>query len=335
MGWIRGALGAVAIGAALWCCGCGSGGTVASGTTTTTTNTAAADCALMQAAYGLYTAATGVTVTCDTTYGYVNSYGVQYAHPMMNGILQSNNQVVVPQNFTGTNAWKIPLVPVQDGTTTSVTDGPIGVAVDGVPIFNPCTQGGTCDATTNTLSLGQLDVCNGHAGRADDYHYHAAPICLMADEPTHYWDTHPVGYALDGYAIFGYYDADGTVATRDAGCGGNTSAVVNGPSGYSYHLTDIYPFILGCLEGVPSPDLAAQGGKYSPLGSPGAVVNDTNLTLKATQTSLAVGGTSSLQYTSGGAVYSITYTRTSNLCWTFVYATNGVQTGSESDCRQF
>jgi hypothetical protein len=254
---------------------------------------------------------------------------------MMNGITGSNNQVVVPQNFTGSNAWHIPLVPTQSGTTTSVVDGPIGIAVDGVPIFNPCTQGGTCNATTNTQTLGQLDICGGHAGRADDYHYHAAPTCLMADQATHYWDTHPVGYALDGYAIYGYYNADGTVATRDSNCGGNTSATVNGPSGYSYHVTSAYPFVLNCLQGVPSPDLAVQGSKYSPLGSPGAVVNDTNLTLTATQTSLAVGGTSSLSYTSNGSVYTIQYTRNTSLCWTFVYLTNGVPTGTENDCRQF
>ena len=82
-------------------------------------------------------------------------------------------------------------------------DGPIGVAVNGVPIFNPCKQGG-CNNTpggNDTKVLGELDLCNGHAGRADDYHYHAAPVCMMSDQPTAYWDSHPLGWALDGYEI--------------------------------------------------------------------------------------------------------------------------------------
>jgi len=41
----------------------------------------------------------------------------------------------------------------------------------------------------------------------------------MADQASTYWDTHPVAWALDGFAIFGYHDADGSTATRDGVCG--------------------------------------------------------------------------------------------------------------------
>jgi len=135
-----------------------------------------------------------------------------------------------------------------------------------VPIFNPCKQGGCQNGDTKVL--GELDVCNGHAGRADDYHYHAAPTCLMAGRASSYWDTHPIGWALDGFAIFGYNDPNGTVAVRDGVCGGNTGAVSNGPSGYSYHVTDASPYILSCFRGTPSPDLAGQSAKYSPMRQP-------------------------------------------------------------------
>jgi hypothetical protein len=84
----------------------------------------------------------------------------------------------------------------------------------------------------------------------------------------HYWDTHPLGWALDGFAIFGYFNADGTPATRDAVCGGNTLPVPNAPSGYSYHVTDASPYVLSCFRGTPSPDLANQGSKYHPLRPP-------------------------------------------------------------------
>jgi phosphatidylethanolamine-binding protein (PEBP) family uncharacterized protein len=205
------------------------------------------------------------SVGCDSSYAYVGSNGMA-THAMMNGITATNLQVPTEQNFFGVNAWKIPLNPAIAAATTTAIDGPIGVAINGVPIFNPCKQGGCQNGDTKVL--GELDSCNGHAGRADDYHYHAAPTCMMAGKPASYWDTHPLGWALDGFAIFGYNNADGTVATRDSLCGGNTSAVTNAPSGYSYHVTDTSPYVLSCFNGTPSPDLAGQGGKYTPVRKP-------------------------------------------------------------------
>jgi len=93
-------------------------------------------------------------------------------------------------------------------------------------------------------------------------------VCMMAGKPASYWDTHPVGWALDGFAIFGYNDANGTTAARDGICGGNPSAVPNAPAGYSYHVTDAAPYVLSCFRGTPSPDLAGQGAKYSPMRQP-------------------------------------------------------------------
>jgi phosphatidylethanolamine-binding protein (PEBP) family uncharacterized protein len=210
--------------------------------------------------------ATGnASVGCDSNYAYIASNGMA-SHAMMNGITATNLQVPTEQNFFGANAWKIPLNPTVAATKITAADGPIGVAVNGVPIFNPCKQGGCANGDTKVL--GELDICNGHAGRADDYHYHAAPTCLMATKPTSYWDTHPLGWALDGFAIFGYNNADGSVATRDGVCGGNTSAVSNAPAGYSYHVTDASPYVLSCFNGVPSPDLAGQGAKFSPIRKP-------------------------------------------------------------------
>ena len=207
------------------------------------------------------------TVTCDSSYAYISSNGIT-TQPMMNGITSTNLQVPVPTNFNGANAWKIPLKPAIAASPTSVVDGPLGVAINGVPIFNPCTQGGCTATGGDTKVLGQLDTCNGHAGRAEDYHYHAAPTCMMADQPPNYWDTHPLGWALDGFAIFGYRDADGTTAARDSICGGNTKTVPNAPAGYSYHVTDASPYMTACLIGTPSPDLAGQGAKYKPIRQP-------------------------------------------------------------------
>jgi phosphatidylethanolamine-binding protein (PEBP) family uncharacterized protein len=206
------------------------------------------------------------SVSCDGTYGYISSNGLA-THTMMNGITGTNLQVPVAQNFLGSNGWKIPLAPAIAASTTNVIDGPLGVAINGVPIFNPCKQGG-CITGGDTKALGELDICNGHAGRADDYHYHAAPTCLMAGQSASYWDTHPIGWALDGFAIFGYNDPNGSTASRDNICGGNTTANTNAPTGYAYHVTDTSPYIASCLRGTPSPDLAGQTAKYTTLRRP-------------------------------------------------------------------
>lgn len=262
------------------------------------TYASAANCAFVKSSMAISTMGVS-TVGCDSAYAYINTDG-RAAHTMMNGIVATNLQVPIAQNFYGSNAWKIPLAPAIAATTTAVDDGPIGIAVNGVPIFNPCKQGGCQNGDTKVL--GELDDCNGHAGRADDYHYHAAPTCLMSTRPASYWDTHPLGWALDGFAIFGFNNPDGTVATRDAVCGGNTGTVAGGPPGYSYHVTTAAPYVLACLRGTPSPDLAGQGAKYKPIRQPPVTpFPNTAMTL----TTDATDGYSVLQFTSARAFTTI------------------------------
>jgi phosphatidylethanolamine-binding protein (PEBP) family uncharacterized protein len=283
------------------------------------------------------------SVGCDSSYAYVSSSGLP-THAMMDGITASNLQVPIGQKFFGSNAWKIPLKPAIASTTTTAADGPIGVAINGVPIFNPCKQGGCQNGDTKVL--GELDTCNGHAGRADDYHYHAAPTCLMAGKPSSYWDTHPIGWALDGFGIYGYNNADGTLATRDGVCGGNTTAVTGSPAGYSYHVTDASPYVLSCFRGTPSPDLAGQGAKYSPIRQPPVTpfpVDSMTLTSDATDgyqvlqfsasrsfTSTATGTDS---YTNAAGTYRIRFKPVTGAALASLLATN--QHSGKSACWNF
>ena len=108
----------------------------------------------------------------------------------------------------------------------------------------------------DTKALGQLDTCNGHAGRADDYHYHAAPVCMMADQQSHYWDTHPIGWALDGFPITGpKVGIDNILTTSDLDeCHGITSTItVDGARVTMYHyvMTQDFPYSLSCFRGDP------------------------------------------------------------------------------------
>ena len=116
----------------------------------------------------------------DANYFYIESKGIPTTHDMMVGIASNGwqQQVPIPQCYYGDNAWSIPLNPILAATPVPVnaqhfTRGAIAVAVNGVPIFNPFTNQGV-DAYLD----GQLDNWGGHCGRADDYHYHTAPLHL-------------------------------------------------------------------------------------------------------------------------------------------------------------
>jgi hypothetical protein len=145
-----------------------------------------------------------VKLTWDKEYFYVES-GQLPDHQMMVGITAWQQQVPVPQNYTGSNSWCIPLYPKPAMKPLSAKSnffrGAIALAVNGVPIFNPIKNNGV----TDTLKAGELDEFGGHCGRADDYHYHIAPTHLQKHV------SHPVAYALDGYPIYGYKEPDGSV----------------------------------------------------------------------------------------------------------------------------
>jgi hypothetical protein len=109
--------------------------------------------------------------------------------------------VPIPQAYTGDNAWKIPLKPTfaerPISGKTSLRRGAIALAANGIPIFNALNNRGE-----DSFAIGELDEFGGHCGRADDYHYHAAPLALQ----TLVGPSNPIAFALDGFAIYGLYN---------------------------------------------------------------------------------------------------------------------------------
>lgn len=176
----------------------------------------------------------------DDRYFYVESNGMP-DHPMMVGITAWQQQVPIPQAYTGRNAWQIPLFPKFADRPVSAKQalfrGAIALAVNGVPIFNPIKN----DGRTDTFLAGELDEYGGHCGRADDYHYHVAPVHL---EKT-VGKGNPIGYALDGFPLYGFGDATGREPQGLDEFNGRTE-----PGGYRYYSTRKYPYINGGLRGV-------------------------------------------------------------------------------------
>ncbi len=195
-----------------------------------------------------------VLLDWDEKYLYVGSDGLP-DHPMMVGITAWQQQVPLPQSYYLGNAWSIPLhpVPAANGMSakTNFFRGAIAVAANGIPIFNPIKN----DGRTDTFLAGELDEYGGHCGRADDYHYHVAPWHLAE----RLGPSLPLGYALDGYPIYGLAEPDGSTVNGLDSFHGHTSAAGE----YHYHASKSYPYINGGFHG----EVSIGGGQVEPQPS--------------------------------------------------------------------
>ncbi len=142
----------------------------------------------------------------------------------------------------------LPANPQMASAPSCVPMGMIGVALNGVAIYNALDDAGR-DAVAHEVQ----DLCSGHPQMRGEYHYHGPSPCLPGE-------TEPetlIGYALDGFGIYSMYDAGGrelTDADLDA-CHGRVSSVAwDGEivSLYHYVLTREYPYTVGCFRGTPA-----------------------------------------------------------------------------------
>ncbi len=259
-----------------------------------------------------------VNTRWDNTYFYVESKGIP-SHPMMSGITSWQQQVPIPQCYIGANAWSIPLNPVLAATPVPVNAqhflrGAIAVAANGVAIFNPYTNTGV-DAKLD----GQLDVYGGHCGRADDYHYHTAPMFLDSQSI----DIVPIAFALDGFAVYAGQEPDGSpMSALDANHGHFGSNGV-----YHYHGSENAPYMIGNMVGQVTEDNTLQiipqaaANPIRPAGTPlqGAVITNCVPTSS---------NGFQLNYVRNGQNYAVNYSWTNNGMYTFNFITPSATTTS-------
>jgi YHYH protein len=158
--------------------------------------------------------------------------------------IDRNPNHVLPQNI----ALRLPRDPVEAASPACVPMGMIGVALNGVAIFNALDDAGR-DAVAHEVQ----DLCNGHPQMRGEYHYHGPSPCLPGETE----NETLIGYAIDGFGIYSIYDASGresTDADLDA-CHGRVSEVEwdgTRVSLYHYVLTREYPYTVGCFRGTPA-----------------------------------------------------------------------------------
>ncbi len=187
----------------------------------------------------------------DDSYFYIESNGIPETHEMMVGISNKGwqQQVPIQQCYTGSNAWPIPLNPALAVNPIPVdsihfTRGAIAIAANGVPIFNVHTNTGV-----DSYLDGQLDSFGGHCGRADDYHYHIAPLHLYQYTAA----TMPIAIALDGFSIYGNTEPNGSnMQSLDENHGHFFEGL------YHYHGTTNAPYMIAKMVGKVTEDTTHQ-----------------------------------------------------------------------------
>lgn len=261
-----------------------------------------------------------VSTRWDNNYFYVADNGIP-AHNMMVGITSWQQQVPATQNYTGTNSWSIPLQPVYAdiplSTKTNFMKGAVAIAVNGIPIFNALNNRGD-----DAFLFGELDNWGGHCGRADDYHYHIAPLHLTTGA-----GALPIAFALDGFAVYGPKEPDGSPMQPLDTCHGHKA----GSGTYHYHGTNVYPYVIGAMRGkvsldpsTPAPENQilpqAFASAFRPAGTP---LNG------ATITAFAATGPNGylLTYKRGTKFGSVNYSWDASNKYTFVFTdTAGIVT---------
>lgn len=277
----------------------------------------------MAAAFALYPK---VATRYDDTYFYVESNGIP-DHQMMVNITAWIAQVPLPQPYTGDNAWSVPLQPEYADTVLRIEDqfhqGAIGIAANGIPIFNPLNASGLV-----SKDIGELDDFGGHSGRADDYHYHTAPIHLEATS-----GLRPIAYAFDGFPVYGSKEPDGSPMKDLDSYHGHEAE----DGSYHYHGTDTFPFMLGAMRGkvsldprgtAPQTQILPQA-RTEPLRDPPHPINGDNLII----TNLTLNSSNNgylLEYTIGGVAGSVDYQWDDNGLYTFVFHDVNGQTSTET-----
>ncbi len=146
-----------------------------------------------------------------------------------------------------TLSLNLPTTPTQLASAECV-GGEVGIMLTGIPIFNGF------DADSRDAAAHEIqDDCAGHPQVSGQYHYHSPSKCLK-DTPAATEHSALVGYAFDGFGIYGIKGQNGVeLSTQDLDvCHGHTHEIVwdgQKKTMYHYHLTNDFPYSVSCFRG--------------------------------------------------------------------------------------
>ena len=165
-----------------------------------------------------------------------------------NGSFRLNPNSIGSQSFV----YRIPLNPTEATNKRSTNLGSIGIATNGVALFNQYA-GPNNQPLTNEID--SFDQFNGHPQNTGVYHYHIEPLYLTGLEGK----DGLIGVLLDGFPVYGPIENGVAVTNTDLDeYHGHFHATEEFPDGiYHYHFTDTDPYL--------------NGGEY--FGNPGTQTN--------------------------------------------------------------
>lgn len=160
----------------------------------------------------------------------------------------------------------VPATP-QVATSPTCVGGEVGIATTGVLIFSAFDAGGR-----DAVAVEVQDHCEGHPQAGGFYHYHGYSSCFTdPGEPAGHSGL--LGYAFDGFGIFGVRGEDGgELSSSDLDvCHGHTHAIEwDGQTVvmYHYHFTFDFPYTVACFRGEPAVRALSAGEGGAGGGAP-------------------------------------------------------------------
>lgn len=149
-----------------------------------------------------------------------------------------NPNTIASQSFT----FKIPVNPSVASNHAATPLGAIGVALNGVALYNQYAGPNNQPLTSEIASF---DKYYGHPTGTSQYHYHVEPLYITTVKST---KSGLVGFLLDGFPIYGPQEENGNTVTSSGldVYHGHSHATVDFPNGtYHYHFTADAPYLNG------------------------------------------------------------------------------------------
>ncbi|MGL4596929.1 MAG: YHYH protein [Bacteroidia bacterium] len=180
-----------------------------------------------------------ITLSATTNYVTMRSNGLPN-HPspyweQTNALYETQTvgQTVNPGSMQAQSfVMVIPSNPSEASSKEETSLGPIGMALNGVAIYND-REGGNVPVDSGTLL--SFDRAGAHSGPGGLYHYHFNGDFTSDD------DTLLIGWLRDGFPIYGRKcSSTGAYATGLDANGGHTTATTQYPNGiYHYHCSNV------------------------------------------------------------------------------------------------
>lgn len=171
-----------------------------------------------------------------------------YAVPNQGVVVPDASTAKIAKDPTKTQTYKftIPSTPTYLSKTTTTSLGSIGVMISGAVLYNPFEGDGKTVAMANNFTITKngitasfVDKCAGHpTPDVGAYHYHGLPNCVTAKVDKISKPSHIIGFALDGFPIYGDRDVKGkqiTAKNLDQ-CNGIISVTPEFPKGIYHYV---------------------------------------------------------------------------------------------------